>query len=294
MPSRQYGTGTLGIVNRDINLLGSTIKVMLVTPSYTYNADHDFVNDVAANELSGTGYAAGFSGAGRKTLASKSLALNGGSTRVEFDAADVTWTALAGAAGTIGGAILYQEGTSDADSRLIAYLDPDDLVPNGSDVTLAWNSGGLLYWSVPSGVYPTGWLQIINRTIDLVGGTIKVALAATSYTFSAAHVDMADVTELTTGTGYAGGFSGSGRKTLASKSITNDTTNDRVEFDFADPVWTGIDAGTIGGILVYANGTADSDSVLIAFDNTTDRATNGGDMTYAVNAEGLLQWSYAS
>lgn len=167
-------------------------------------------------------------------------------------------------------------------------------MPNGSDVTLSWNSGGILYWTVPTGVYPTGWLQILNRTINLAGGTIKAALAGTGYTFSAAHVDMADVTELATGTGYAGGFSGAGRKTLGSKTITNDTANNRIEFGFANPVWTAIDAGTIGGVLIYANGTADSDSILIAFDNTTDRATNGGDMTYTVNAEGLLQWSYAS
>lgn len=294
MASRQYGTGTLGIINRDINLLGSTIKCMLVTPSYTYNADHDFVNDVSTNELNGTGYANGFSGAGRKTLASKALALNGGSTRVEFDAADLTWTALAAAAGDIGGAILYQEGTSDTDSRLIAFLDPADLTPNGSDVTLSWNSGGILYWTVPATAYPTGWLQIINRTIDLVGGTIKMALAATGYTYSAAHVDMADITELANGTGYAGGFAGAGRKTLASKAIANDTTNDRIEFDFADPVWTGLNAGTVGGAFVYANGSADSDSILIHYDNTTDIPSNGGDVTYTVNAEGLLQWSYAS
>lgn len=292
MPSQQYGTGVLSVVNRDINLIGSVIKAMLVTPSYTFNAAHDFVNDVSTQELNGTGYVPGFAGSGRKALTSKTLTLNTGQTRVEFDAADLTWAGLTAGAGSLGGVILYQEGTSDADSRLVAFLDPTDMTPNGSDVTVAWSANGILSWGYPTGVYPQGWLKILNRTVDLVGGTIKAALVATGYTYNTSDEFMSSITELPNGTGYVGGFAGSGRKTFASKAIANDAGNSRIEFTAADVVWPGINAGIIGGVVIYASMSADGDSHLIAFDNVTDTATNGGAITYGVNVEGLLQWTY--
>ena len=46
------------------------------------------------------------------------------------------------------------------------------------------------------------------------------------------------------GTGYTAGFGNSGRKALASKTLTTDKTSNRVEFDCADIVWSSINAGT--------------------------------------------------
>jgi hypothetical protein len=143
MASKWYGKGLLKVMNGSIDLLNDTIKVILVTSSYTYDADHDFANDVSGNELSVSGYTGGFGGAGRKTLANKSMADDTTNNRIEFDADDLTWTAL-GAGQTLGGAVLVKEITNDAASEIIAFLDPSDLVLNGSDVTFVWNAETLL------------------------------------------------------------------------------------------------------------------------------------------------------
>lgn len=142
MASKWYGQGLLKVLDRTIDFAGDTIKVMLVDATYTYSATHEFASDVNSHELSGTGYTGGFAGAGRKTTASKTITNNTGSTRVEYDFADIVWTGLS--AGTIGGMIILKETTNDAASRIIGFLDPTDLVTNGGDVTLVVNSGGAL------------------------------------------------------------------------------------------------------------------------------------------------------
>lgn len=63
-----YHNLSKALMDGDIDLANDTIKVMLLTSSYTPDLDHDFVDDVSANEVSGTGYTAG--GA---TLASKAI-----------------------------------------------------------------------------------------------------------------------------------------------------------------------------------------------------------------------------
>lgn len=129
-------------------------KIMLVKSSYTFNPDHDLVNDVTGGtnyELNSgagatNGYESGFSGTGRKTIAS------GDRTTTQDDTNDkvilkitvnTTWTALAAAAGTVGGVILfYQPGgsTTDADLQIVGFLDIADTTPNGSDFTLTWDA----------------------------------------------------------------------------------------------------------------------------------------------------------
>ena len=140
MASKVYPAGLKYLTDGTTSYTSDTIKIMLVNSSYTYSDSHDHVDDVSANELSGTGYTGGFDGSGRKTLASKTITVN--STHIEFDAADITWTGLN--AGTIGGAILIEEITNDASSALLAFIDPTDLPTNGGDVTLVVNSGGFM------------------------------------------------------------------------------------------------------------------------------------------------------
>jgi hypothetical protein len=140
-----YNRGKTQVLNGGVDLLTDTIKVMLVNASASFNADHNFVSEVNTNELSGTGYAGGFAGSGRKTLASKTVTEDDTNDRAEFDAADVTWTAIN--AGTASAAVLIKEGTADTDSVLIAYLDFTDVVTNGGDFTLQWDAEGILQLS---------------------------------------------------------------------------------------------------------------------------------------------------
>jgi hypothetical protein len=135
MASGWDNSGKRDIFDGTIDLVNDTIKVLLVNASYTPNADHDFADDVTANELSGTGYTGGFNGSGRKTLASKAFSTDTTNDRAEFTFAAVTWTAIN--AGTAAYAILVKEITNDAATRLIAYLDLNpDVVTNGGDFTM--------------------------------------------------------------------------------------------------------------------------------------------------------------
>lgn len=136
-----------------VSYLSDTIKVMLVgtATAYTPNKDHDFVDQAGANdpvdsEISTTNYVGGFGGAGRKTLASKTISANDTNDRVELDAADVVWTALGPASGgpTLAAAIIIKEVTNDAASPMFCYQDFTDTVVNGGDVTLSFASGGFL------------------------------------------------------------------------------------------------------------------------------------------------------
>lgn len=147
-----FNSGKKKIADHDdadtINLLSNTIQVMLVATTYTGNADDDFVddggaNDPASHEISVTGYTPGFGGTGRKTLAGKTIVTDDANDRAEFDANDVAWTAL-GTGATIGSVILYKRNTSDSDSQLIAKFDVTDTPTNGGDITVQWNSEGLL------------------------------------------------------------------------------------------------------------------------------------------------------
>lgn len=134
------------LMTKNIDLVNdSGIKIMLFNSSYTPDKDHDFVSSITSGtskELSGTGYTAGFGGSGRKTLASRAITRDDTADKVYFDAADVTYTALN--AGTIGGAAIIKEVTSDSDSIIVAMLDPSDLVTNGSDVTIQFAADGIV------------------------------------------------------------------------------------------------------------------------------------------------------
>lgn len=128
-----------------LNLIGDAgVKVILASTAYTPDKDHDFADSITGGgtkELSGTGYAAGFGGSGRKALASKTVTKDNATDAAFFDAADVTWTGIN--AGTIGYAVVIKEVTNDADSPILCVVDVADLVTNGSDYTLQWATDGV-------------------------------------------------------------------------------------------------------------------------------------------------------
>lgn len=134
-----YNRAKKRLLDGSLNFASDTIKVMLVTNAYAFNADHDFVNQVSAAEVAGSGYTGGFAGSGRKTLGSKVVNEDDAGDRGYFDAADVTWSGIN--VGSVQAAVLYEEGTSDADSSLIAYIDSGGfpVVTNGGDFVIQWS-----------------------------------------------------------------------------------------------------------------------------------------------------------
>jgi Chaperone of endosialidase len=114
--------------------LTGTVKVLLVdTGTYTYNAAHDFYNDLSGIVSDGTGGVLGI------TIGTHTY------TNGTFDAADATFTAVSGA--TIEALVLYLAPGSPDIARLVLYLDTSQtglpVTPNGGDITVTWNASGI-------------------------------------------------------------------------------------------------------------------------------------------------------
>lgn len=128
MANALYPKFKQALLTAGLDVEADNIKVCLVdTGTYTYNAAHDFLDDV-----SGIVATSG-------NLASKTI------TDGVFDAADITITGVTGA--TVEAIIIYKDSGSAATSNLIAYLDTGvtglPLTPNGGDVTIQWNASGI-------------------------------------------------------------------------------------------------------------------------------------------------------
>lgn len=136
-----------------------------------------------------------------------------------------------------------------------------------------------------SNLYNPGLLKLLDGTVDFENDAIKVLLVDTNHTFDKTDEFVSDIVaneaSNVSGTGYE-------RKTLASKTITLDAANDRVEYDAANPSYTSINAGTIAAAIVYKEGTGDSDSPLLAQIDFADLVTNGSDVELQVNVDGLF------
>lgn len=138
MASITHNRALVNFLKGSIAFIADTIKVMLVTASYTPDPDHNFASTPAAYELSGTGYVAGFAGAGRHALTNKAVTQDDTKDAAIATADPSTWTAIS--AGTAAWAIVYKEGTSDADSVIIATVDIPNVTTNGTDLTVNYPS----------------------------------------------------------------------------------------------------------------------------------------------------------
>lgn len=125
------------LLSAGVNFSSDTIKVALVTSSYTPNQDtHDNFDDVT-NEVTGTGYTAG--GA---TLASKTISQDDTDNEGVFDAADVTWSS---STITAAAAVLYKDTGTPSSSTLIAYFDfGGNQVSSNGNFTLQWAAEGII------------------------------------------------------------------------------------------------------------------------------------------------------
>ncbi len=154
MATAGYTAGLKELADGTIHWASDTIKLMLIANdvAYTYNADHTYVDMAGANdpidcELNVSGYAPGFGGAGRATLASKTITIDTANDRYIYDAADPSaWTLVSGE--TVIAAIIYRHNTSDADSRLLFYVDFDDKATPDGTLTLNFNALGIFAHSM--------------------------------------------------------------------------------------------------------------------------------------------------
>jgi hypothetical protein len=125
----------------------------------------------------------------------------------------------------------------------------------------------------------------MNGAIDLDTDTIHAMLVTSTYTPDQdAHDFRDDITNEVVGTGYsAGGMA------LASKTVTQDNTDNEGVFDAADTTWT-TSTITARGAVLYKNrgGAASADEIICYIDFGADKSSSGGNFTLQWNAEGIL------
>lgn len=131
-----YGKLFTSLWNKEIDYDTDTIDVILTTSTHTPDQDvHDYVSDLT-NEVSGGGYS-------RKTLASKTVTYTAGTNKHVLDAADVVYTSATFTFRNVH--IADVSPGTDATRPLIGYQAADvDVVGAGGDLTLQWNSGGIV------------------------------------------------------------------------------------------------------------------------------------------------------
>jgi hypothetical protein len=113
--------------NNDIS--AGTVKAALVdTGTYTYNAAHDFYDDVSAAVV-GT----------PQTIGTKTY------TDGVFDGDNVRYTAVSG--NTCEAIVIYIDTGVAGTSPLVAYIDTGvtglPVTPNGGDINITWNASGI-------------------------------------------------------------------------------------------------------------------------------------------------------
>ena len=125
-------------MNGGIDLDTDTIKVMLLDDNHSQDQDaHEFIDDVSANEVSGTGYSAG--GA---ALANKAVTQDNTDNEGVFDADDLTWSS---SSITARYAAIYKDTGTPGTSPILAILDfGEDKTSTSGNFTIQWADEGIL------------------------------------------------------------------------------------------------------------------------------------------------------
>jgi hypothetical protein len=122
------------VVNGTIDLDGDVFKCVLLGDNHTPDSSDTHLNDISAEQTSGTGYTAG--GA---SLTSVTLTLSGGV--VEWDAADVQWDGSASF--TARYAVVYSD-TASGDALVGQWDFTENKTVSSGTFTIQWNDAGLM------------------------------------------------------------------------------------------------------------------------------------------------------
>jgi hypothetical protein len=139
MASKLYGQFLSQALNKEIDWDTDTIKVALLTNSYTPDQDaHNYWDDVSTYQVTGTGYTAG--GA---ALTNKTNTYTGASNVIVLDADDVTWSS---STITARYAVIYNDSpATNATKNLIGYVDfGSDQSSSNGNFTITWDATGIV------------------------------------------------------------------------------------------------------------------------------------------------------
>ena len=133
MASGIYNRFKANLMNKILDLEADAIKVMLLDNSHSFNAAHNVIGDVNANELAATGNYV----AGGATLASGAVTQ---AATTKWDGTDVAWTT---ATFTAYHAVIWDDDVATDD--LIASIDFGAAKPvvDGT-FTIQWHTNGII------------------------------------------------------------------------------------------------------------------------------------------------------
>lgn len=117
------------ILGTTVDWIADDIRVLVTTPDYVPDPDHEFVADIT-DELSGTGYS-------RLSLTGRIVTPDPGENRALYQAADASWANIN--AGTAGKAIVYKHVTNDADSPVLVCVELEEFLTDGGDWSIEWD-----------------------------------------------------------------------------------------------------------------------------------------------------------
>lgn len=129
MANLTMNEGIKSVVDRSIDLINDTIKAMLVSSTYSPNKDDQFIDTGGASDPVDARIGTD------QTLGSKAIGKDLTGDFAYFDAADPTWSAVAGGS-TIAGVVIYKDTGTPTTSKILAYVDVTDTPTNGGDITL--------------------------------------------------------------------------------------------------------------------------------------------------------------
>jgi hypothetical protein len=114
-------------------------------------------------------------------------------------------------------------------------------------------------------------------------GTFKVLLLNASAAAPAATQRYVSdiVANECSGTGYS-------RKTLANRTVSVDTTNNRVNFLADNPVYTALSCGTIAYAVIFHDTGSDATATIVATLDGPDLVTSGVDTTLQLDPAGAF------
>lgn len=124
MANTLYDKGREAFLAGDADWDANTIKVSLLSASYTFSQTHDFFDDLS-------GVVATSSALSGKTV-----------TNGVADASNVTFSAVSGAQVTQ--FVIWADSGVPGTSRLLVYFDSATnlpVTPNGGDITIQWSDG---------------------------------------------------------------------------------------------------------------------------------------------------------
>jgi hypothetical protein len=137
-----------------------------------------------------------------------------------------------------------------------------------------------------SKLYGSFLMKALNKEVDWDTDTIKVALTTSSYTPNQdTHDYFDDITNEVSGTGYT-----AGGETLASKSISYDSSTNIITLDAADVTWASSTITARYAIVYDASPATAATRPLIGYvDFGSDQSSSSGNFTITWDATGIVR-----